>query len=156
MRKSKGPKILPWGTPGVSSDYYWLLPFVFLIINKFFICKVQNIIQIWSKALILVRKSEIHSNNKKYIYWPLIPWCWHFSSRCWWDTLLKAFAKPRKINIASTEPCSSRILSHSWTSWSSSVTHEQSVLKPCWLIIKYNLLSERKLIIWLSISHSKD
>ena len=67
MRKSKGPKILPWGTPGVSSDYYWLLPFVFLIINKFIICKVQNIIQIWSKALILVKKSEIHSNNKKYL-----------------------------------------------------------------------------------------
>ena len=54
MRKNKGPKILPWGTPGVTSDYYRLLPFVFLIINKFIICKVQNIIQIWSNALFMI------------------------------------------------------------------------------------------------------
>ena len=55
MRKSKGPKILPWGTPGVTSDYYWLLPFVFLINNnKFIICKVQNSIQIWSNALNMI------------------------------------------------------------------------------------------------------
>ena len=54
MRKSKGPKIIPWGTPGVTSDYYRLLPFVFLIINKFIICKVQNIIQIWSNALFMI------------------------------------------------------------------------------------------------------